>query len=252
MIEEIYTSLLAKVFTVVILFNVKFSQKIDYYHVLEVQPNAEAKEIVLAYEKCKQTFSLGNIDLYSVFSPSEARAWIHLIEEAYKVLSSRSLRQQYDDFRREQPMNIQAPNLNVHIQEENCFAPAKPNPALKSAAHHGYGSSHLGGQRGYTSISQYELSEEIENEIENRMDFDGLFLKKIRVYKNVSIADFSRKTCIGSRHINAIENNNFSALPAAVFVRGYIVQYCRVLGLKEDIVVGSFMNHFRNEQRSLS
>jgi len=214
---------------------VRFNQKVNYYQILELQENSSIEEIHLAFEKCKQTFSLSNIDLYSVFSPSEARAWLSLIEESYQVLSNSRTRLEYDRFRSNLPKNIAAPDLTADISERNEFDSLDNSPKV-----------------GTTSVSRYQLSEEIENEITNRVDFDGVFLKKIRVYKNVSIAEFSQKTCIGSRHINAIENNNFSALPAAVFVRGYIVQYCRVLNLEEQKVVTSFMSHYSNEQRSLT
>ena len=53
----------------------------------------------------------------------------------------------------------------------------------------------------------------------------------MRKYKKVKLEDFSQQTCISIRYLYAIENNNYNALPAAVFVRGYIHQYCKTLNL---------------------
>jgi curved DNA-binding protein CbpA len=199
-------------------------ESLDYYAVLEIAPSASQDDIFKAYKQAQATYSLENSEIYKIFSYSEAVAWNELIEEAYSVIGSPNARRVYDTEKQRILLNkFHHPSTPEIIET--------PLPA----GHH------------KTPISQYEVSKTMEELIEKQDVFDGLFLKKIREYKNIELPDFSNHTCIAIRHLYAIENNNFSVLPAAVFVRGYIIQYCRVLGLDETKVVSSFMALFNND-----
>lgn len=188
----------------------------NYYEILEVQPRASEADIQEAYEKAKRTYSLKNDNIYNVFSEQEASAWLQLIEEAYSVIGH--------------PKNRELYNQELHLGLQSSETLNVPE---------GYGE---------TPLSIYPVDPQMEEVISSQDLFDGLFLKKIRLYKQVDLNEFSRKTCIAVRHLYSIENNNFSVLPAPVFVRGYIIQYCRVLGLDEKVVVSSFMSLLNNEK----
>jgi curved DNA-binding protein CbpA len=99
---------------------------------------------------------------------------------------------------------------------------------------------------GSTATSLYEIDPAFESLIEGQEFFDGIFLSKVRKYKKVKLEDFSQQTCISIRYLYAIENNNYSALPAPVFVRGYINQYCKTLNLDAERVITSFMKLYHN------
>ena len=229
----------------------------NYYEVLEVSPQASQTEIQVAYQKAKATYSLSNPEIYNIFSKQEAQAWVEIIEEAFLVLGSPKNREAYSR-RFDSPTRVVATDLpnfameeaevveeveEVVIEEE--LDDISHLPPVKEEE-----SRPLPSGTGSTSLSQYNINPGIEEAIEKQDLFDGLFLKKIRTYKNVDIQDFSKKTCIALRHLYAIENNNFSVLPAPVFVRGYIIQYCRILDLNEPKVVKSFMSLLANESQA--
>ncbi len=203
---------------------------LNYYEILEVSPSASQEIIYNAYKQAQETFSLRNTQIFNVFSEDEAKAWLDMIEEAYMVIGSPNSRRQYDQ------------ELSEKIR------PSLPNLALEQAEDIDIISEPQTVPEGFaaTKFSQYEIKKEMEDLIASQDLFDGLFLKKIREYKNIGLNQFSQITCIAIRHLYAIENNNFSVLPASVFVRGYIIQYCRILELDEDKVLPSFMSILKN------
>ena len=69
-----------------------------YYEILEVAPNATAKEIQRAYEHAKEAFNNDSVAIYSLFSEQEIRQIQVAIEEAYRVLLEEVLRKSYDQF----------------------------------------------------------------------------------------------------------------------------------------------------------
>jgi hypothetical protein len=98
---------------------------------------------------------------------------------------------------------------------------------------------------GRTPFGTYTIDDAIEQEIASATNFDGAFLQKIRLYKNVSIDRISDASRVSRPYLTAIESNDYKSLPAAVFVRGFLVQIARTLGLDETKVAASYMKMFK-------
>jgi len=56
-------------------------------------------------------------------------------------------------------------------------------------------------------------------------------LKEIRESCGLKLEDISRATCICSRYLEAIEEGDFSKIPADVYALGYIRGYANYLGV---------------------
>ena len=95
---------------------------------------------------------------------------------------------------------------------------------------------------GKCPLGTYKLDSALEEEIAGRMEFDGPFLQKVRLYKQVSLEKLSVSSRIGKTYLIALESNDFKNLPAPVFLRGFLVQMGKQLGLDEHKVVTSYMN----------
>ncbi|RYZ85410.1 MAG: helix-turn-helix domain-containing protein, partial [Proteobacteria bacterium] len=67
------------------------------------------------------------------------------------------------------------------------------------------------------------------------------FLKRVREYKNITASKMSAITKINSYYVTAIESMDTGSLPAPVFIRGYVIQIAKVLGLDEKKVAESYM-----------
>lgn len=62
----------------------------------------------------------------------------------------------------------------------------------------------------------------------------GAKLRQERASRGLSIADIAHYTRIPSRHLEAIENDDFSELPGLVFTRNFVRQYALALNLDPD------------------
>ncbi len=94
---------------------------------------------------------------------------------------------------------------------------------------------------GKCPMGTYPLNEEFEKEISDRTEFDGPFLQRVRKYKQVPLEKLSEASRIGKTYLIALESNDFKNLPAPVYLRGFLVQIARQLGLNEGKVTSSYM-----------
>ena len=78
-------------------------------------------------------------------------------------------------------------------------------------------------------------------------EWSGDFLKQVREYKKIGLDRISEITKISGFYINAIEKMESQNLPALVYVRGYVGQLCRVLGLEEKKVCDSYMKLYKDK-----
>ncbi len=69
----------------------------------------------------------------------------------------------------------------------------------------------------------------------------GNYLRTLRLGKGLSIKDVSEATRISETNLNAIEDQNFSSLPANTFTRGLLNIYVTYLGAEAEKVVPRFM-----------
>lgn len=78
--------------------------------------------------------------------------------------------------------------------------------------------------------------------------YDGRFLKAVRELRALSFDDLARSTRISARYLEAIEANAWDQLPAGTFVRGYVKEIVRVLGVADRDVVGGYMALFQRQR----
>lgn len=71
----------------------------------------------------------------------------------------------------------------------------------------------------------------------------GTFLKRRREARGLSLADVSRATKIKEQSLAALEEARLDALPALVFVRGYITAYAREVGADEGDALRRYREH---------
>jgi curved DNA-binding protein CbpA len=104
----------------------------------------------------------------------------------------------------------------------------------------------------FTALKKFTLdfnpNLDFEQKIENATDFQGVFLKKIREYKNVSVQRMAEMTRISKTYIKHIEEDDFEKLPADVYTRGFIYQYAKCLKLNPDLVASSYLHYLRQNR----
>jgi len=196
----------------------------NYYEILELPANAPQHEVTTAYDRARNTYSGDNPAIYTIFSEHEARELMALIEEAYSVLGNKTLRSIYDQRLLSGVAKASELTYEALVQASKQLFPESREPERKIA---------------------YKKDEAFEKEIAAREHWDGDFLKKVREYKNISTSQMHDITKINPYYITAIEANDPKNLPARVFVRGYIVQLAKALGLDDRKVADSYMKFFK-------
>ncbi len=76
----------------------------------------------------------------------------------------------------------------------------------------------------------------------------GNKFRKARERKNLSLDDVSNVTKIGSRMLQAIEEERFDQLPGGVFNKGFIRAYAKHLGLNDEEAVNDYLACLRQAQ----
>jgi curved DNA-binding protein CbpA len=214
----------------------------NYYDILEVSSQAPHHEIVKAYHRAKATYSLDSPALYSMFTREEADELRLLIEEAYQVLGNEAKRRQYDEKINSTEAEPELPDFPPP-QEVEVMQLRRPEDSTVSVKRTDFDKNAPipeGFKR--SRLSVYEVKPEVESEITSCADFDGAMLRKVRLYKNINLDQLAKETRISRTYIAAVESNDYEALPAPVFVRGFIIQIARILGLEEEKVSSSYMN----------
>jgi curved DNA-binding protein CbpA len=67
-----------------------------HYDILDIKPDASPNQIREAYLRAKSAYHKESAALYALISTEEREQMIHLIEQAYKILSNPQRRQEYD------------------------------------------------------------------------------------------------------------------------------------------------------------
>lgn len=216
-------------------FKMSTEIKNNYYEILEVAQSASQHEITVAYEKARRTYSAENSALHSVFTAEEAQSLRELIDEAYNVLSHNTYRDLYE--KRVQSKSYSESDLSLE--------------AIKKASQDLFNQNSLTDRKNESASEaakpSYDADPSIENEIMTCSQWTGDTLKKVREYKKYSLDLLHEKTKVNPWYLTALENMEPKNLPAPVFVRGYVVQMAKTLGLNEKEVAESYMKIYKQK-----
>lgn len=198
--------------------------KSNFYEILELNTNAAQHEITTAYDRAKTTYSGDNPAIYTIFSDHEARELLSMIEEAYSILGNKTLRNIYD---------------------QRLLGQSKINPedltydSILNASRLIFQESKVD-----TKKSSFVKNDGFEKEIAECLEWTGDMIRKVREYKNFTVEKLSEITKVNSFYIKAIEAVTPNNLPAPVFVRGYVIQIAKELGLNSKLVADSYMKSY--------
>jgi hypothetical protein len=221
------------------------ASKLNYYEVMELSPDSAHPDVIKSrYLELKAFYSSDELKAQGIFSPDELRGLQEILEEAYAVLGNQTLKAIYDE---KLNLNNKATVISHRCENENSQrmkveTGAIENPTTEMAARL-EPSAKVSGKIIWKL--EYDRDQEMESWIANLTEWDGAALKKVREYKRVDINQLSHLTKINPFYISAVETMEPLHLPAPVFVRGYIIQICRALGLNEQKVAVSYMKAYQ-------
>ncbi len=245
----------------------------DYYLILDITPDASPSDIREAYLRSKATYQKDNVALYTLIDAGEREDMLRRIEEAYQVLSNSDRRREYDRFYGQistfssksipaqtpsalapltQAPSAQAPSVMTSppIESAKIISIDRSTPVEPVRSNEIPHTPHRSEPRPAASLpsaapTASKASEELEKEITEQTEWSGAFIRKVREGRGVSIEEVTQATKITKAYILAIEEENYSKLPAAVFIRGFVGQLARLLKLPHQQVSASYMSRLQ-------
>jgi curved DNA-binding protein CbpA len=178
----------------------------NYYEILEVGPKATEEEIRIAYDKLKDIYSPSFPGMTLLFTPEEVREIRDRVEEAYRVLKDPRSHREYD--------------LMIRGEGDMTVVPALP-PFVT-----------------HRVLSPQQIKEALRGD---EARWAGESLGKIRRYLLLDIDEVAAEIKVRMHYLQAIEEEDVHALPAPIYLKGFLRVYAKTLGLDPKQVTDEYL-----------
>jgi flagellar biosynthesis protein FlhG len=180
----------------------------SYYQLLEIEPTASDEDIRRAHRLVRQLYGRDSVVGAGLWSREEIDALQRRFDEAYATLMDPARRRQYD--LELFPDGIPAASRNWQRRgRPESITPPRAAPAIAPDA-----------------------------------DLNGPFMRELRESMGIELREISERTKISTAYLGAIEGEEFERLPAPVYVRGFLVEYAKMLGLDVTRVLETYFQRF--------
>jgi len=185
----------------------KSFRDMDHYELLEVSRDAVPKELERAYSLLREAYKPGSLAAYSVLDEQEAADLRRQIEAAYDVLSNPDRRRAYDA---SLWSGVEANDVDAVSEPETVSAP---------------------------TVGGFEDLDDGDPDA----PWDGARLRRSRLARGIDLDAIATVTKVNPSYLRFLEEDRFDALPAPVYVRGFVEAYARYLGLEARSVAASYV-----------
>ena len=196
----------------------RLEEEQTYYEILETEPGVSDEEIRRAYRTVKDNYASGSMVIAGLYDEHELAALHARINAAHDTLFAPDRRRLYD---------LALPEADLAR-------------AVRAAAQVQRPSAAAGGGAGTDDRPNTP-----EAVIDANAEVTGAFLRKVRELRGLELNDISQRTKISERYLRALEEEQFSEMPAAVYVRGYVTEYARALRLDPQRAAESYLARYR-------
>jgi len=189
-----------------------------HYATLGLEPRASREQVEKAYRFQLEMYGEGALATYSLLAAEDVRAARARIATAYAVLADPVRRREYDV------------SLGLGSSSSSPLL-AFPSVPLRAPAGTGGGDRPEPEEPPLPLPAPPTLPEVVT----------GADLKTIRESRGVSLRGIALVTKIGVRYLEYIEEDRLALLPAPVYLRGFLMEYGRALGLDPLRTAESYM-----------
>ena len=192
----------------------------SHYELLEVPPTASFEDIRRANRRIRDIYGGESVAISGLYDPASLEAVHRRLDLAYTTLMDAAKRKEYDMelFPDGVPMPVNPP--------PHADAPA-PRPAAKVDEP--------------AAIAVRPAMPELSPVTE----FSGPLLRQVREAIGIELREIAERSKISMAYLAALEGEVFAKLPAAVYVRGFLAEYARALGLDVERVKQTYLARFR-------
>jgi flagellar biosynthesis protein FlhG len=185
----------------------------DYYALLELPRDATYEEIERAYRMACTTWAEGSLAAYSVADDVTLAELRERVHQAYRVLGDVESRSAYDE-------TLGAFGRMDDLEPELVFDEEDAQPVSAELP------------------AEIDDFEDLSGPEEGR--WSGAALRRTRLARGIELGQITEITKVNPLYLRCIEEERFEALPAAVYVRGFVGAYARCLGLDPVRVAADF------------
>lgn len=186
-----------------------------HYEVLAVDRGASDEEIRRAYRKTREIYTADAVALSGLLTDEDLSSMVARIEEARDVLLDPARRRPYE--------------LSVTPESERARAPEVAADAASA---------------------ELELPAAAMPELTAETEYTGALLRAIREARGVRLDEVASRTKIALGFLKALEDEEFTTLPQAVYARGFVTEVAKFLKLDVEQVVRTYMHRYRRAQPS--
>ena len=180
----------------------------SYYQLLEIEPTASDEDIRRAHRLVRHLYGRDSVVGAGLWNREEIDALQRRFDEAYATLMDPARRRQYD--LELFPDGIPASTRSWQRRgRPESLTPPRSAPAIAPDA-----------------------------------DLNGPFMRELRESMGIELREISERTKISTAYLGAIEGEEFERLPAPVYVRGFLVEYAKMLGLDVTRVLETYYQRF--------
>jgi curved DNA-binding protein CbpA len=215
-----------------------------HYQVLGLEPRATAEQIEKAYQFHLGLYGEEALATYSLLDAEELRLARARVHEAFEVLRDPSRRYEYDvangfasggSLVIRFPMGAPADTPVAASQAE----PPQPHGDLPAASIPGVTAASTGLP---PAASAPPAAAPVRTPPRVLPDpVDGAALRRFREERGISLREISLVSKVGVRYLEYIEADRHALLPASVYLRGFLQEYARVVGLEPRRTAESYM-----------
>lgn len=185
----------------------------SYYELFEVAPTSSFEDIRRANRHAREVYGPDSVVVSGLYTRERLDELHRRLDEAYSVLMDAAKRKAYDHmlFPDGVPsLAILGESIPAVAAPEEPPRERPPMPALDAAT-----------------------------------IFSGALLKEIREARGIDLRDIAERTKIGMTYLRAIENETWGKLPAPVYVRGFLAEYAKIVGVEATRVLETFLDRYK-------
>jgi flagellar biosynthesis protein FlhG len=201
----------------------KITEEQTLYEVLEIDPGASDEEIRRAYKRMREMYSNDSMVVAGLFTPERLSVVNQRLDEAYDTLLDPEKRKLHD----------------LKLFPDGI--PGRPTPIAGSPA------------IAATTPSKDDTPLRVdipEPPVAADTEITGELLKRLRESRGIDLAEIAQKTKVSVHHLRSIEDENWAAMPAQVYLRGFIVEYARFMRIDPSQAARTYIARYQKAKAS--
>lgn len=196
----------------------------NHYDLLEVPPTASFEDIRRANRRIRDIYGAESVVISGLYDAAALEAVHRRFDLAYTTLMDAAKRKDYD-------MELFPDGI-----------PTPPAPEVGGGAAAG-GTQPRPVQKLEDPI--IAAARPAMPELAADTAYTGALLRQIREARGIELREIAERSKVGMAYLQALEAEAFGKLPAAVYVRGFLVEYAKVLGLDVERVKDTYLLRLR-------